>query len=692
MQQRFTFLTLILISGFIFSCSGGNSPTLPSDSNQDMTNLDLKINRVSENTVILGIYELYIDVEKETAEIVPLRNSDIHFDIWQLLTYPACSNCLLAKDLTWDPLTEIVELDLGWRNPYPINAYDIRTIVTEFGSKELLNADGYTELFGLMPGDINPFIALKEGPNQREFTAYSEFYDHFVIYHPTWPSWIPLMLTVECSFPANCEEPYELSYGGISGSLFNDGSNSPTLGLFARDWQNDVESVKVDLTPVGGTIVSLAPTGSLPDAWEGPVSCAPGTPNGDYRIHVWATTAPPFDKTADMHNYITLMVVDAPPPGAEIFGPSSKVSDSGGASFIWPRHSIAVTSDGVSHVVWVDSQTGLENWHVLYAANDGGSWSTPQQIDGASGIAIYATIAADPDKKLHIVWEDERDHVLGSDIYYANSGDGFASETIIYSGDNGFRNVHPKIESSSNGTLHVVWHTKELVALDEYEYDVWYLRKPESGTWDGALSIAATDGIAETFPAVKPGSLDIAYVAYQSDISGSDGIYFTKNPGGDFIDPIAVIISNAHQPSLDIDPSGNILLAYFDSMDGTFTDIYFRFSLNDGDTWGTSQLVSTSQTAYQIAPDVECTVDGDFHFAWHEENEMGLPGRVLYREYLSAEGWQDITEIVPSSGIGAFPSMDGDSQGHIHMVYEMFTPAEPPDEDNYEIWYRDSTE
>jgi hypothetical protein len=251
--------------------------------------------------------------------------------------------------------------------------------------------------------------------------------------------------------------------------------------------------------------------------------------------------------------------------------------------------------------------------------------------------------------------------------------------------------VHPRIVSADDGTLHVAWHSLETIEVGLYEYDIWYMRKPSGApAWDAALSVVSQEGVAEAYPAIAPAPGGAAYLAFQSDASGPHGIYFSENTGGDFLSPVVVTVSEAYQPALDVAPNGSLLLAYFDYVDGTFTDIYLRFSYSGGQTWESPWTVSESDEAYQIAPDVECTPDGDFHLAWHEEDELGRPGRVLYREYVQVLGWQDIVEIVGSGGTAAFPSMDGDADGHIHVIYEQLVPVEPPGKDNYEIWYRSS--
>jgi hypothetical protein len=196
--------------------------------------------------------------------------------------------------------------------------------------------------------------------------------------------------------------------------------------------------------------------------------------------------------------------------------------------------------------------------------------------------------------------------------------------------------------------------------------------------------------VFESYPALAPGPDGAAYIAFGSNKVSPHAIYFTENTTGSFSQPELVTSTDAYQPALAVQPDGRLVLAYFDKIDGTFSDVYIRTSSNGGHTWGSPQVVSTSQTAWQVAPDLLCTKNGDIHVAWHEEDDEGLPGRVLYREFVPTLGWQGMVEAVASGGHGAFPSMASDSNDHIHMVYQLLTPADPPAKDNYEIWYRSS--
>ena len=689
MCMRFHVLALVIIAGLGLSCGHAHDPVVPQSSFAD----GYEFVRAAENTVILGAWNLLIDPAQRTIEALPLRSLEVHFDVTKMVTPPKCDDCFLAKNLFYDPLTQIVTVDIGFRNPSGITGYDVRGIIMEFGPMELLNPDGYTELFSPVPGEIHPFVAYITGIGDRAYPGYSSYYETLHIHNPQFPKFVPLTYVVEASWPDNCREPYEVLPGGISGDLYSDGTNTQLLRVIARDWQDDLSVVSVDLAPIGGPVVPLEPSGTFPDTWEGEVYCAPGTPVGEYEVLALSESSPPYDQTARMYNYVELTVKEPMPPSVEVFGPAERLTITPGESFVWPRHAVAVTSDGVPHVVWVDNSPDPEShvFHVYYSNRETGAWSVPRRIDDESGRAIYATIAADPSDTLHVVWEDERNHVLGSDIYCASSEDDFASETVLVNGQDGFRHVHPRIVSADDGTLHVAWHSLETIEVGLYEYDIWYMRKPSGApAWDAALSVVSQEGVAEAYPAIAPAPGGAAYLAFQSDASGPHGIYFSENTGGDFLSPVVVTVSEAYQPALDVAPNGSLLLAYFDYVDGTFTDIYLRFSYSGGQTWESPWTVSESDEAYQIAPDVECTPDGDFHLAWHEEDELGRPGRVLYREYVQVLGWQDIVEIVGSGGTAAFPSMDGDADGHIHVIYEQLVPVEPPGKDNYEIWYRSS--
>ncbi|HEX9744071.1 MAG TPA: hypothetical protein VGB30_01480 [bacterium] len=677
------------------SCSGGSGdPSTPQLSNENSVK-DISFSKTSENSMILGAWDVIIDPVAGTVEAVPVRSMQQHWNVTPLISPPKCFDCFKVKNLSYNASTQVVTVDIGFLNPSNITGYDVRGIITDFGFLTLQNPDGYTDLFSGTPGDINPFVAYQSGPGNREFPGQTALFETLQIHDPNFPQFGMFTYIVEASWPTNCNEPYEVALQSIAGPLYSDGTNAVLARVYARDWQNNVESVTIDMTPIGGTIQPMAPD-VVPDVWTVFISAATGTPVGSYDLLVKATSGDPVDQTPDMYNYIKVQVINAPTPGAEVFGPPERVSNTPGESFIWPRHSIAVTGDGVSHVVWVDNSPDPESigFHVYYSKRDQGMWTSPMQIDPNDQQAVYATIAADSSGTLHIVWENEAPWVLGSDINYASSEDNFATFDTIQTGADGLRNVHPRIETGLNGSLNIAWHSLETIDFDQHEYDVWYMERPSGSiVWPPAVSVAATDLVVQAFPALAIGDSDNAFIVFSSDMNGSSAVYSTNNLSGDFAAPVQVTASTSYQPAIDISPTGDLLVAYFESSDGTYSDIVMKKSSNQGQSWDDSIGVSTSNDSFQIAPDIEVTFDGDIHVAWHEEDDTGRPMRVLYREWLLTNpDWQDIQELVPLGGRGAFPSMDSDLQNHIHLVSQILTPGNPPAGPNYEIWYRSSAE
>ena len=652
--MRFHIFALLLLAGFSFACSG-SSPTNPSMEKLSGDGFYKFVN-ADQNTLILGAWDITIDPREMKVEATECRDIEKHFDVSSLLKPPACSDCFLVKNLKYDSSTSVVTVDIGFKNPSAVNGYDVRGIITEFGNMEFLNPDGYIDLFSPVPGQINPFVAYITGVGNREFLAHATNFETLQIYDPDFPKFAAFKYIVEASWPTNCKEPYEVSFFDIGGTLLSDGSNSQQMRLVARDWQNDIASVNVDLTPIGGNVVALTPDSTLTDGYKCNISAKPGTKAGTYTLQIWATSAPPTDQVATMYNYMTVTVVNPPPIPVETFGPEERVTSTSGEDFIWPRHAIAVTSDNVPHAVWVDNSPDPQSnqFHVFYADRASGAWTAPKQIDSAEGWATYATIAADNNDVLYVVWEDTRNHILGSDIYIASSLDNFSSETLLVAGADEFRTVHPKIVAAVDGTLHVIWHSQVLQLSGKYEYDVWYMRRPAGETtWEGASSIASVENLEESYPSLAAAPNGKAYVAFASNKSTPHGIYFTENTSGSFTEPVLVTSTGAYQPALAVEPDGNLLVAYFDTSGGTYSNINIRESSDGGKIWGSPTAIGESLTAWQVAPDLLCTSNGDIHLAWHEEDDSGVPGKVYYREYVVGLGWQDIIELV-SAEAGPF--------------------------------------
>src|SRR3972149_8309291 len=109
MQYRFRLSALILVALIASSCSGGGKSPNPVEPSNGLSQSpeEFQFNRISENTIILGAWQIYIDPLAGEVNAVPLRTLDAHFNVSPIVRPPNCSDCFKAKNLNFDPDTKI---------------------------------------------------------------------------------------------------------------------------------------------------------------------------------------------------------------------------------------------------------------------------------------------------------------------------------------------------------------------------------------------------------------------------------------------------------------------------------------------------------------------------------------------------------------------------------------------------------
>jgi hypothetical protein len=160
---------LILAS---LGCGGGGGPTSPLV--QQPAGLQGSGAEAWDNNgrISWGYWEIAIDGTSLTAEVIPVRNADIHFNVLHMLENWACKKCVTVDKVSFSPEGHML-VDVSIRHPYPVNRLDltgrdVRGVVifdgttpfyahttrdlngddqTLLASRRLLNPDGYTTHF-----------------------------------------------------------------------------------------------------------------------------------------------------------------------------------------------------------------------------------------------------------------------------------------------------------------------------------------------------------------------------------------------------------------------------------------------------------------------------------------------------------------------------------------------------------------
>ena len=213
-----------------FSCSNKTTaPTVPDNSFFDLPTP--QINEVPGRT-LLGTWTITFDTENLDFEINSSRISEMHYNATHLIPAPQ----ILING--FDPITNIIDVDVTISNPYPLDVYDVRLIIyTDSVGHKLQNDDGWTALYEIPGGlPINPFKAYaKDQPNSL-FAGQTEYTENLQILLPGGnPN---VSFAIDASYPGNCEEPHKI--GNFSqGVLYDQIGSSAIIQVDVYDWQND---------------------------------------------------------------------------------------------------------------------------------------------------------------------------------------------------------------------------------------------------------------------------------------------------------------------------------------------------------------------------------------------------------------------------------------------------------------------
>lgn len=317
-------LSLIIL--ICVSCGGNGSPTAPDTTLSDQA-LSLPNTRNARTPdglgthFSMGAYQMMLDPENQTIEVLENRDLAMHFDIKNLLINPNfCPplNCLRLQFLEIDEINDLYTIKVTVYNPTFINVFDLRIIVF-YNEKahRVLNPDDYTRLYAI--GDyISPFRAFNKGAESRTFFGYSSASEILELSVPDAENKWWIYFAIDCSLPENCLEPYDLENFGYEGDIYPDHPDVSGIdqgeGLLyseVYDWQENISEVTVDTTPITGGLTTLT-YNSLTERYEGTITDAMDAPPGEYTCLLAAYSFD--DASIGIFNYLTVTVNETPAP------------------------------------------------------------------------------------------------------------------------------------------------------------------------------------------------------------------------------------------------------------------------------------------------------------------------------------------------------------------------------------------
>ncbi len=430
------FVCLILACLLVVSCSTGNGiPSTPG-----LAEGVNSFNRDADASHLLfGAWDLYLDPDLHAVDVLPLRDTDAHFNITQMVTPPACNDCLEFNVVGFDTQTRIMEVAVTLHNKFLVFGYDVRGILMTNDAGHLLTQpDNWTDLFDIPGGmDINPFMAFAKSALGRKFNPNDGYTEHYFVYIPVPPQYSAIRYCVEASWPGNCKEPYNIASFHQAGPLYSITGASVDLGLDVHDWQGDVDSVFMWAGDINGA-KSTQFEYAFGEHWTAKLVNEKGAPAGEYQVRIGATSGTQGNNT--LWDVVTITISDTTDPfifemdpNAALLGDNLTDVIIGGINFkapaqleirkstlppIIPTNVVVVDPNTITCDIKIPDETDTGSYDVFLQNGDG------KETTAESLFAIFCP--APPVYSVNPNIANKGDHLTGVEI----TGDNFFGPTV----------------------------------------------------------------------------------------------------------------------------------------------------------------------------------------------------------------------------------------------------------------------
>ena len=275
-------------------------------------------------------------------------------------------------------------------------------------------------------------------------------------------------------------------------------------------------------------------------------------------------------------------------------------------------------SDNI-HIVWHDQRDGNDEIYYTKLDNDGNTIVDDRRLTYDSRFSAAVVLGVDNTDNVHAVWYDQR-NVIG-EIYYTkldNSGNTIVDDRRLTSVS--AESDWPILGLDNSGNVHIVWSD-----MRDGNWEIYYTKLDNNGntivddrrlTNDNAISYNG-------HPKLGVDSTGNVHIAWMDERDGNWEIYYTKldNNGNTVVDDrrLTYDSSDSQFSSLVVDISGNIHITWVDDRDANY-EIYYTKLDNDGNTLvEDTRLTIDSASSYH--PSLEVDISGDIHVAWSDTRD-----------------------------------------------------------------------
>ena len=329
--------------------------------------------------------------------------------------------------------------------------------------------------------------------------------------------------------------------------------------------------------------------------------------------------------------------VSGRPSGSEDLedGLEASVSSDQGSYSYYPD--LAVDGSDNVHVVWTDNgdlgAVGDTTYDVFYNRFEGSKWSGIQQLT-PTGTAIsgtpYPKIVADG-SNLYVVWEGYRlvnsSYRYTVDFVYSDDGGESWSKLMNLESEKSSSPDYPSVQADGSD-IYVVWQDSGNFGGGEVTPNIVYRVSHDGGDSWGNVKVVSDDenDYYSYYPNTYLAGSTLHVVWYDSGDYDGDGtgdydvVHRSTDDGGaswGTTNLVSTSDQSATYPCVAADTSDNVYVVWEERGEFDY-EIHYRKSINGGTSWGTEETLSDSGSDYNpMYPAVE--VDGsDLYVAWQQ--------------------------------------------------------------------------
>jgi len=280
-----TIIIIIALIGTLgaFGCTSTPDPVAPSS---DSATGNAAVTGETSGRQAAGEYTLRLDTATGRIDIVENRTAQRRYNITDFIMPYADTiwSCWIDSQKLW-------VFDLQLINPTKFTAYDVRAILefNPFSGDYLTNPDDYTGWWNTIDEEhLNGFRAYAKTVEDRAFLPNTIHTERFMVYENTPPGQIIEMdLIIDCSFPNNTTDPYEISGQHMTGKV---GEHRPaTIMVEVYDHYGDPSQVWVDAAHITGERTYLEHLGG--PFWCATILNSESASGGTYRCRITADSS-----------------------------------------------------------------------------------------------------------------------------------------------------------------------------------------------------------------------------------------------------------------------------------------------------------------------------------------------------------------------------------------------------------------